>query len=287
MKRFTRQEVLDRLYGKIASGTPIIGAGAGTALIGKVLDEAGCDLIFAYCTGSFRMDGYQSAFGMLPFLDCDQETIELGNRLMRVVNNTPIICGIGSGSPTADTEVLLERFIDGVGYAGIINVPIDPYYPEKPGCTRGIYGERCSRVDATLRKSVENIRIANRRDVFTCAYAFTEESMQRFSAAGCDMLIPHLGGTMGGTAGFPLEDSEAFINSEIERLCLMVEVSRRENPNGIVIVHGGILSTPENVRKALMACHADGFVGASSTERIPVEEGIAKVMSDLRAIKKR
>ena len=287
MKRFTRQEVLDRLNAKVKAKKPIIGAGAGTALIGKVLDRNGCDLIFSYCTGAFRMDGYMSGFGMLPFLDCDKDTVEFGRRLMRVVDNTPIICGIGSGSPTAHTEELLDMFIDNVGYAGIINVPIDPYYPEMPGCTLGIFGERSSRADATLRKSVENISIANRRNIFTCAYSYTEDSTRRFAAAGCDMIIPHLGFTAGGTNGAVLDTSEDFFNREVERLCKMVDLARKENPNSICIVHGGILSTAENVSKALKVCKADGFVGASGTERLPVEDGIAEVMTELRALKKR
>ena len=287
LNRFTRQEVLDRFFAKKATHKPIIGAGAGAGLIGKVLDAYGVDLIFSYCTGAFRMDGYMSGFGMLPFLDCDEDSIKFGHRLMRVVKDTPIICGIGSGSPTAHTEVLLERFIDEVGYAGIINVPIDPYYPERPGCTRGMFGERCSRDDATLRKSVENVAIARRRDVFTCAYSFTEDATRRFAAAGCDLLIPHLGFTAGGTNGAVLDKSEAFFNSEGERLAKMVEMCRRENPGTIVLVHGGLLSTAENIKKLLPLSKADGFVGASSTERIPVEEGIVEVMRELRSIKKR
>lgn len=287
MKRFTREIVLERLNAKIAAKRPIVGAGAGTALIGKVLDQNKVDLIFSYCTGAFRMDGYMSGFGMLPFLDCDKDSVEFGRRLMRVVDDTPIICGIGSGSPTAHTEELLKSFIDEVGYAGVINVPIEPHYPEQPGCTLGMFGERARRADSTLRQAAEVISIANKRNVFTCAYSFTDESTKVFAAAGCDMLIPHLGFTAGGTNGAILDTSEDFFNRQVEKLCRMVDLCRMENPNSICIVHGGILSTPENVAKALKACKVDGFVGASSTERLPVEEGITEVMTGLRSIKKR
>ena len=287
LNRYTRKEVLERLNKKRSEKKPIIASGAGAGLIGKVLDENGCDLIFSYCTGAFRMDGYMSHFGMLPFLDCDEDSVVFGNRLMRVVKNTPIICGIGAGSPTAHTEVLLESFIDGVGYAGVINVPIDPYYPERPGCTRGMFGERCSRDDAVLRKSVENISIAHKRDVFTSAYCFTDESIRMFGDAGCDMFIPHLGFTAGGTNGAVLDTSQTFFESEMERLARMVELCRSVNPDAICVVHGGVLADTDSIAKGIRASRADGYVGASGTERIPVEQGITQVMRELRAIRKR
>ena len=275
--RFSREEVLDRLRVKKKNRKPIIGSGAGAGLIGKVLDENGCDLIFSYCTGAFRMDGYMSHFGMLPFLNCDEDTVVFGRRLMRVVKNTPIICGIGAGSPTATTEDLLHLFIDDVGYSGVINVPIDPYYPEKPGCSRGMFGERCSRDDATLDASVRNIDIAHKRDIFTSAYCFTDEAIKKFAAVGCDLLIPHLGFTAGGSNGAHLDDSRTFFEHEMERLSHMVDICRQENPDAICIVHGGVLSSIANIR----------YVGASGTERIPVEEGITEAMRELRGIRKR
>ena len=287
LNRFTRQEVLARLREKKVRGKAIIASGAGAGLIGRILDECRCDLIFSYCTGAFRMDGYMSHFGMLPFLNCDEDSVSFGMRLMRVVKNTPIICGIGAGSPTAPVEVLLQRFIDDVGYAGIINVPIDPYYPERPGCTRGMFGERCSRDDSTLLRSVKNIETAHKRDVFTSAYCFTDESIKRFSAAGCDLLIPHLGFTAGGTNGAILDTSQTFFEGEMERLSRMVELCRKENPEAICIIHGGVLSDVPSIRCGIQKTHADGYVGASGTERLPVEQGITEVMRELRAIRKR
>ena len=57
MTPFARQDILDRLRGKVAAGEPIIGGGAGTGLSAKLEEAGGVDLIVIYNSGRFRMAG--------------------------------------------------------------------------------------------------------------------------------------------------------------------------------------------------------------------------------------
>ena len=59
-----RSESLRRLRAQIASGVPIIGAGAGTGISAKFAERGGVDLIIIYNSGRFRMAGRGSASGM-------------------------------------------------------------------------------------------------------------------------------------------------------------------------------------------------------------------------------
>ena len=45
---FSRDQVLERLRGTLASGSPIIGAGAGTGISAKFAEAGGADLILIY-----------------------------------------------------------------------------------------------------------------------------------------------------------------------------------------------------------------------------------------------
>lgn len=52
----------------------------------------------------------------------------------------------------------------------------------------------------------------------------------------------------------------------------------------IAVCHGGPFITPENVQIGYKRCpEVAGFVGASSTERLPVEESIVKAIHEMRA----
>ena len=66
---FTRDQVLARLRATLASGSPIIGAGAGTGISAKFVEARGADLILIYNSGKYRMTGHGSNAGLLPIGD--------------------------------------------------------------------------------------------------------------------------------------------------------------------------------------------------------------------------
>ena len=67
----------------------------------------------------------------------------------------------------------------------------------------------------------------------------------------------------------------------------MTELCLQENPDVIVIGHGGILAEPEDIQGAYDQTRIMGFVGASSTERLPIEVGTKQVMESIRRLKRR
>ncbi|MBV9579084.1 MAG: phosphoenolpyruvate hydrolase family protein, partial [Chloroflexi bacterium] len=58
--------------------------------------------------------------------------------------------------------------------------------------------------------------------------------------------------------------------------------ARRENPDVIVLAHGGPISSADDTRYLYAHTDAQGFLGASSMERIPVE---AAIVDAVRAFK--
>ena len=73
-----RDQVLATLRALVASGQPIIGAGAGTGISAKFEEEGGADLIVVYNSGRFRMGGHGSLAGLLPFKDANAVMLEMG-----------------------------------------------------------------------------------------------------------------------------------------------------------------------------------------------------------------
>lgn len=287
MKQYTRKEMNERLRSKIAAKKPLVGAGAGTPLIAKILDEAGCDFVFAYCTGEARIGGFATQIGTMPFGDADERAVRFARQASRVVEEIPIICGIGPGDPTMDVERLTDEYI-ALGYSGVINFPTAGGILD-PGGNPNKIAIYADSVGYGMKQEAEQIAMWNRKDIFSYAYAFYDEAIKRFIQAGVDVIIPHLGLTGGGLTGSTVVDMDdtAYRDKEYEKLDYMVNLCKKENPNVIIIGHGGILAEPEDMRIAYERTDVQGFIGASSTERIPIEYGTKAVMEQLRTLKKR
>ena len=57
---------------------------------------------------------------------------------------------------------------------------------------------------------------------------------------------------------------------------------RKDTP--IFLCHGGKISSPADTQKVYQETNCVGFVGASSIERIPVEQAVKKIAEDFKAI---
>ena len=72
-----RKQILDSLHQQIASGKPIVGAGAGIGLSAKFIEEGGGDLIIIYNSGRFRMAGRGSLSGLMPYGNANDIVVEM------------------------------------------------------------------------------------------------------------------------------------------------------------------------------------------------------------------
>jgi predicted TIM-barrel enzyme len=276
MKQFSRQEILDRLHEKIKTNQPIVMGGAGIGLVAKAADKAGIDLILAYNTGPMRMDGHGSFAGYLAYSDSNAVTMDLGRKILPVVEDTPVIAGIGAGDPYRDIGQLIKQMMD-IGFSGIINVP-----------TAGVYGgEMRKHIDHTglgYPKEIDLIRMCNERDIFSVAYVYDRDQAMKMAEAGVDIVSPHVGYTTGGMVA-----ARHDIAPDLEKACELTEemcsAARSVRNDVILISHGGPFNDPESVQYCFDHTSVHGYMGASSIERIPVEKAITEVVTQFRALK--
>ena len=93
-----------------------------------------------------------------------------------------------------------------------------------------------------------------------------------------DVVCAHVGGTSGGLIGFlanPVKES-------LENAQKIMEGAWAVDSNAICLAHGGPFAEPEDLQVLYEQTDAQGFVGASSIERIPVEKA---VMSTVKAFR--
>ncbi|MDI9458236.1 MAG: phosphoenolpyruvate hydrolase family protein [Limnochordia bacterium] len=274
MTVFTRAEIKERLQAKLDKRLPIIMGGAGIGLVAKMCDLAGIDIIMAYNTGPFRMDGHGSLSGYLAYGDSNAITLDLARHILPVVKNTPVIGGIGAADPYRNIDALIDEML-AIGYSGITNVP-----------TAGLYDGKFRRhIDATglgYPKEVELIEKCNAKDVFTVAYVFNPEEAQAMAAAGADIIGAHVGLTIGGTIG---AQEAMSLDEACKATEAMYEAAVKENPNVIVVSHGGPFEDAESVQYVFDRVPVHGYLGASSIERLPVEKALKQVVAEFKGLK--
>ena len=274
IRQFTRSEIRADLSAKISRKEPIIMGGAGIGLIATIETMDGIDAIMAYNTGPFRMDGHPSCVGYLAYGDSNQISMDLARQILPVVKNTPVIGGIGAGDPYRDIDRLIDQMME-LGYSGITNVPT-------AGAYDGFFRHRIDTAGVGYPAEVELIRKCSKKDIYTVAYCYHEDEVKAMIDAGVDCISAHVGATSGGTCGFQDATSLEETIEVSQRLC---ELAHRENPDVVFLCHGGHLEDPESVAECFRRTDVQGFVGASSIERIPVEKAIMTAVKEYKSLK--
>jgi predicted TIM-barrel enzyme len=269
--------VLERLRSQIAQGHPVVGAGAGTGISAKFAEEGGADLIIIYNSGRFRMAGHGSLAGLLAYGDANAIVKEMGEReVLPVVRNVPVVAGVMGTDPMRRMEHLLGE-LSSLGFSGINNFPT-------VGLIDGRFRTELERTAMGFGKEVDMICTAGEMGFFTCVYVFNTDEAKAMADAGADVVIAHVGLTVGGSIG--LAGGDALSLGETPALVQSIgDAARGVKSDVILLCHGGPIATPDDAAYVLGRCDAVGFVGASSMERLPVETAIASTTRAFKSIR--
>ena len=274
--KWSRNDVLQQLRKQVAQGRPIVGAGAGTGISAKFAEIGGADLIIIYNSGRFRMAGHGSLAGLLAYGDANAIVMEMGEReVLPVVRNVPVVAGVMGTDPLRRMDYLLDE-LDAMGFSGINNFPT-------VGLIDGRFRLELERTGMGVGKEKDMIGAAHKRGLFTCVYVFDADEAKAMTKAGADVIVAHVGLTVGGSIG--LADSDALSLESAPALVQTIgDAAKGVNSNVLLLCHGGPIATPKDAAYVLARSDAVGFVGASSMERLPVESAIAATTRAFKAI---
>lgn len=270
----TRDQALYRLRAQLASGAPIIGAGAGTGLSAKCAEAGGTDLIIIYNSGRYRMGGRGSLSGMMPYGDANAIVVDMAREVLPVVRETPVLAGVCGTDPFRLMPVFLEE-LRRIGFSGVQNFPT-------VGLIDGTFRAGLEETGMGYGLEVDMIRLAHELDLLTAPYVFEPDQAAAMAEAGADVLVPHMGLTTGGTIG---AETARSLDDCIPLIQSMHDAAKRVNPEILVLCHGGPIAEPDDAAYVLE--HTEGvvgFFGASSMERLPVEVAMIENMRRFKAI---
>lgn len=273
---YTKQEVRDRLQAVVNQKKAIIAAGAGTGISAKFIEKGGADLIIIYNSGRFRMSGHGSTAGMMAYGDANAVAMEIGEfEVLPVVEEIPVICGVHGSDPRRRMWHFLGKVKD-MGFSGVNNFPTHSIID---GHFRNVLEE----TGMSFQKEVDMVELATKMDLFSVVYVGKPEEAVQMADVGADAIIAHVGTTVGGSIG--VTNATASMDDALERTQKIVDAVKKSNPDTFLLAHGGPINTPADVKYALEHCQGlHGFVGASSLERMGIEQSLTNLTKEFKAL---
>ncbi len=261
-RRYSRQEFLDRLWGEIKRGKPLVMTGAGNGIAAKFIERGGVDILGVYNTGYFRMQGYGSLAGMLPMADANEMVFQIGKReVLPQVKQVPVIAGLNGVDVLRDMRVLLED-CKRIGYSGVHNFPTVAWFD-------GEFRRTLEKTGLGYQHEIDMLNTARELDLLTIGYAFNEEDAQRLmNEAAPDIFIFHAGITRGGTTGYAEGRS---IEEMARRSQAHYELAKKIKPDVILLAHGAALTDPKDGQYVIEHTDCHGVQLGSSIERMAIE----------------
>jgi predicted TIM-barrel enzyme len=271
-----RTSLLSRFHKMIRNGEPIIGGGAGTGLSAKSEEAGGIDLIIIYNSGRYRMAGRGSLAGMLAYGNANEIVREMAREVLPVVQHAPVIAGVNGTDPFCHFDHFLDE-LKAIGISGVQNFPT-------VGLIDGVFRANLEETGMGYALEVDLVRRARAKDLLTTPYVFDPAQAKAMVEAGADIVVAHMGLTVGGAIGaatsLKLADCVTPINA-------IAAAARAARDDVIILCHGGPIATPDDASYILARCpDCHGFYGASSMERLPVETALASRTRSFKAIKR-
>ena len=273
-KKFTRQQVRDRLLQQVDTGKPVLMFGAGIGLTAKCAELGGADLIAVYSTAIYRMKGQHTLMAFLPYSNANEHVAKMATEILPAVKETPWIVGIGAHDPSLDMESFLDRMM-ALGFSGVTNEPF-----------AGIYGpafaEQLEQAGLGFSKEVELIALAHKKDIFTSGWAFNPEEARRMAEAGADVVGALVGVTAGGLSGAAKSKTLEESTELVRAIC---QAAKKVNPQVMILTHGGPFKDPTTAEYSIVNSDAVGYAAGSSGERLPTEEAVVDVTKSYKNMK--
>ena len=272
---YTRKEVVERLRVELEKGRAIIAAGAGTGISAKFIEKGGGDLIIIYNSGRFRMAGRGSTCGLMAYGDANAIAMEIGeHEVLPVVEEIPVICGVHASDPRRRMWHWLLQ-VKAMGFSGVNNFPTHCIVD-------GQFRQVLEETGMSVQHEFDMVRLARKMELFTIVYVATPDEARAMAEAGADAIIAHVGTTVGGSIG--VRKAVVSMDETVRRCQRIIDGAKKVRKDIIFLSHGGPIATPDDA--AYVNEHTDcvGFVGASSLERLALEDSLTKLTQRFKKI---
>jgi len=253
MKRFSRNEIVDRLNNRIRKYEPIVVCGAGTGLYARAAEREKVDFLIASAKSDALVNGLGAQEAVLPYHDANHTSGALAKHLLPVLKDTPVVAGIAAYNPYIDIRRVLKQMKQ-QGFSGITNSPGGSIYegPRKKVC---------------MAQEAEMILAAKEMDIFTMAFVTSEEEIKAMVLA--DVIVTQCREDI--RQAKVIIDYQEYLSEQVFA----------ENKNTILLADVGNLTEAEAVQELMFRTKALGIVSEEAVESLLVHEKLTTAFEEI------
>ena len=278
--RTSTEEILRRLRDKVERGLPIMIASAGSGLVARLLEQAGCDCINTFSGARLRANGMGTMSMMWPILDSNRQTMDYTREdIMPAIDGSSFVCAcLNANDPLKDMRMVLDD-CRRMGVNAVSNIGPSISYVDADS---EIYRILTSS-GITLQNEIDMLRLAREEmEMVAIGLAFTEaDSIRIVDEARPQLFCFHAGTTKGGRTGY---DSGIDIEQTAANTEAVFARVREIAPDTILVCHGAAMESVADAQFMLDNTSADGFWTGSSTERLPIERAVLDAATQFSAL---
>jgi len=222
------------------------------------------------------MAGRGSLSGLLAYGNANEIVKEMASEVLTVVKEVPVLAGVNGTDPFMMLKPFLQELKD-MGFAGIQNFPT-------VGLIDGVFRMNLEETGMGYDKEVECIAAARELDLLTTPYVFDIDEARLMTDAGADIVVAHMGLTTSGSIGAATAKT---LPQSVELIQQITDTCKGLNDEVLVLCHGGPIAEPRDMQFVIdNVKDLDGFYGASSMERLPVERALTEQVAEFCKIKR-
>ena len=246
----------------------VVGAAMGLGMTARAAADGGADFLLALSAGRLRVMGAPSLAAMLPIRDSNAFTDDFARQEILDRVSVPVFFGAAACDPRLPIATLLGRVVE-AGYHGIANFPTAIHLD-------GAFRVALEEADLGFGREVAMLRLARRMGLATLGYAKTRQEVDALLECGVERLCLNFGWNSGGSQGVP---SGVPLDQAAERARRVFRHVRRTAPSTLCFVEGGPIIDPGHLLQVCEASRADGYVGGSTLDRLPLEMSVMQTTS--------
>jgi predicted TIM-barrel enzyme/DNA-binding NtrC family response regulator len=255
-----------------STAEPLVGAAIGVGMTAEAAERGGADFLLALNAGRYRVMGAASIAAMLPLDDANAFTDRFARREILDRVDVPVFFGAAAFDPRLDIDRLISGLIE-AGYDGVANFPTSIHFD-------GRFRRAIEEAGIGFSRECELLAAAREAGLTTFGYAKTRGEIEQMLAAGIDILCLNFGWNAGGAR--PV--AQAFtLDEAIGRARRIFAEVRQVRPDITCVVEGGPIVNPDDMYRVCRDARADGYVGGSTLDRMPLEMSVMQKTSAFKA----
>ena len=272
MKYYSKQELKARLQHVIDSKKAVIIASAGLGMAAKYIERGGADMICINAPAYYRMQGLPALTGCIAVGNCDDLVADLCRRMQTVIQDTPVIAGVYCNEKMLGDMSGYFSAMKEMGVSGVMTFPSCALHDGK-------YRKYLETGGNGLQQELRRMKLAGEMGLTTIGMAIDLEDAVAVAQAELDMLVINL--------GYRKVDLDIPVDNAVSTVNRIEKAVHDIHPEMQIFIHGGPLSSLENMQYILERTHTVGLLDGHFALPLAMDKPIADVVRDFKSRKLR